>query len=82
MSLRSCRAVEDSVVLFIFENADGVNHKAQGQLTSPLHSSMELWRKKVGQAWPSQALRLSALDFGLPQRRPRVYLVGRQSTHY
>ena len=65
----------------MFENVTGILHKA-GHADAPIVSLQEYIARRLGHTWSIDRLILHALDFGLPQSRPRVYLVLRKSAFF
>jgi DNA (cytosine-5)-methyltransferase 1 len=67
------------LVLFVLGNVEGIRHRAGGSGRAPLGELMD----RLGQALPSHwALSWSVLastDYGLPQSRRRVFVVGRNT---
>lgn len=58
----------------VFEIVTGVLHQA-GDEDAPIVSMQANMASRFGPTWSNDILRLYALDFGLPQGRPRAYLV-------
>ena len=67
---------------FLLENVMGVRFRTRGAEGSPLDAMQELLRARLGGEWAMQRVFAKAADFGLPQSRPRVYLVGRRMAMY
>ena len=66
----------------LLENVMGVTHRPRGADASPLDVMQELLRARLGGQWAMQRIFANAADLGLPQSRPRVYLVARRMTLY
>lgn len=75
-------AAGPQLVFFMLENVTGVTFRPRGASASPLDALQDLLRSKLGSGWSLQRVLVNAADFGLPQSRQRVYLVGRRSQCY
>ncbi len=66
------------LMFFVLENVEGFTHRLRGE---PAASDVLLQRLRVGLAgqWHLDLYHLNTADFGLPQSRRRVYLVGRSA---
>ena len=64
------------LAFFVLENVTGIGKKAKGQDTTPLSRIQALLRSKLEGNWTLRVHTLNAADYGLPQSRNRVYLVG------
>ena len=67
---------------FMLENVMGITHRHQASQTSSLDTLMGNIQRQLGKEWAIQPIVVNALDFGLPQSRKRVYLVGRNLRYY
>ena len=54
------------LMLAVFENVEGINHKLEGEAMSTMDRLRELLYEKLGPVWSFKPLRLNAFDFGLP----------------
>jgi DNA (cytosine-5)-methyltransferase 1 len=68
-----------SLGMFVLENVEALSHKRKGGELSPLKTIMDRLKAGLPENWALGAHVCSALDFGLPQRRRRVYIVGHRS---
>jgi len=82
-STRDCR---DELMFFVLENVQGITHRVRGATGRPESSALDIlihqMRNKLGPTWFLRHMSLNAMDYGLPQSRPRVYLVGRKCKYY
>jgi DNA-cytosine methyltransferase len=63
--------------LFVLENVESLKHKATAGIgESPLNTIMEKLRAGLPEGWVLAAHCCNSLNFGMPQRRGRVYIVG------
>lgn len=76
------RTARQPLIFFLLENVVGVTFRPKGAAGSPLDSLQELLRDRLGQGWVLQRILVNANDYGLPQSRQRVYLVGRRTQCY
>ena len=65
--------------MFVLENVESLQHKNNGVNVSPLNMIMEKLQAGLPEAWVLAAHTCNSLDFGMPQRRSRVYIVGHRS---
>ena len=67
------------LMFFLLENVLGINFKEAGSDEQPALDTLcaEL-RSKLGKSWLVQPMQLNAMDYGLPQSRRRIYIVGRK----
>jgi DNA (cytosine-5)-methyltransferase 1 len=73
------QASTGSLGMFVLENVEALTHKVKGLALSPLQTIMARLQADLPDNWALGAHVCSALDFGLPQRRRRVYIVGHRS---
>ena len=67
------------LMIFVVENVKGMLKKRQGAAEPPIKPVV----RKLEESMPAfeiEVLLLNTLDFGLPQQRPRIYIVGRRRT--
>ena len=74
--------VRDELMLFMLENVLGISFTPADKTRTPLDILLGELRSKLGPAWIVQAIHANALHFGLPQNRPRIYIVGRRAKFY
>ena len=70
------------MLFFVLENVKGITDKASGSSRSPADEIMSALTVGLGHDWTVELIHLNTVDFGLPQRRPRVYFVGRRLSRY
>ena len=70
------------LMFFILENVLGIRHRSAPEEASPLDILMNQLRRRLGEGWAFRPVVANALDYGLPQSRRRVYLVGRKLLWY
>ena len=72
----ACRP-HDALRMFVLENVMGIAHRANGTGQPPLEVIKSELIARLPRGWTVQHWALDARDFGLPQRRSRIYIVGR-----
>ena len=70
-------ATRGRLVAFVIENVEGIAQKPKGQSASPLDVLLAELRSGLRDGWIVEWSVYNTKDFGLPQSRPRVYIVGR-----
>ena len=70
------------LMFFILENVLGIRHRSATEEASPLDILMGQLQRRLGEGWAFRPVVANALDYGLPQSRSRVYLVGRKLQWY
>ena len=77
-------ASRDELMFFLLENVMGISHTPSDESggEAPLHTLVLELQSRLGAAWQVQYVQANALDFGLPQSRPRIYIVGRKAKFY
>ena len=74
----------DELMFFMLENVLGIEFTSSrhpiGQ--TPLDILLRSLRSMLGTAWIVQPVHANAVDYGLPQNRPRIYIVGRKAKFY
>ena len=75
------KSASPPLMFFMVENVMGINHRGQ-QNASPLDSLIHNLQRQLGDGWAIQQSMVNALDFGLPQSRKRIYVVGRNMRWY
>ena len=70
------------LVCFIIEHVKGIARRPGRTGASALDIYMTRLRKELGAQWDITALHLNTLDYGLPHRRHRVYIVGRRVSYF
>lgn len=61
---------------FVLENVMGIDQKANGSAKTPLNIIMDELKDSLPECWKVHHMILDSKDFGLPQSRRRVYIVG------
>jgi site-specific DNA-cytosine methylase len=72
----------EQLMFFVIENVTGILSKTGPNNKSPLHSLLADLRQDLGASWIVTHVVVNTSDYGLPQNRPRVYVVGRNSKFY
>lgn len=70
------------LLFFFLENVPGVGFKPPAGGDTPLDMFKGTLRKMLGNGWIVQHILVNSLDYGLPQSRDRVYIVGRRVKFY
>lgn len=70
------------LMFFLLENVPGIGHRRAGCASTSLSTFLASLRGRLGPAWIIQHVQLNALDYGLPQSRDRVYILGRKAKYY
>ena len=80
----SNRGPRDQLMFFLLENVMGISFlpKHSDALRKPLDILMHELRARLGDAWQGQYVQANSLDYGLPQNRPRIYIVGSMAKFY
>ena len=73
----------DELMFFLLENVAGITHVPSGAVQSPLDTLLLDMRRQLRPAgWLVQYVTANALHYGLPQNRPRIYILGRKVKFY
>ena len=67
----------DTLRLFVLENVRGMGFNREGTQTD-LQTICTRLKRTLGAEWIVRPFELNALQYGLPQNRPRTYIVGRK----
>ena len=72
------------LMFFVLENVPGLAHWTSGQPSSetPLMGITAYLADGLGSGWSIDKVVMNTLDFGLPQRRKRLYITGRRIASY
>ena len=76
------RPSDPELMFFVLENVVGICHKAAGATTSPLDTILDILSQRMGPEWSVQTIRVNTKDYGLPQNRERMYIIGRRANFY
>ena len=71
----------DRLLFFVLENVTGIAFK-QNAGASELDRVCASMKQRLGADWMVRPMELNALHYGLPQSRPRIYIVGRKLSEY
>jgi len=81
--LSSRRQSSQAPLMFaIFENTLGITQRLGGVGEPPLKEFLRKLRNRLGSEWSFSSVHVNSLDFGLPQSRNRVYVLGRRLEFY
>ena len=78
---RQGQATRD-LCFFLLENVAGICFKPNRDKPSALDMLMATLRERLKQHWLISAIRVNTLDYGLPQNRDRIYIIGRRASLY
>ena len=67
---------------FILENVSGICFKPGRDKPSSLDMLLATLRERLKERWLISAIRVNTLNYGLPQNRDRVYIIGRRASLY
>ena len=67
---------------FTLENVAGICFRPNRDRPSALDMVMATLRERLKQHWLISAIRVNTLNYGLPQNRERVYIIGRRASLY
>lgn len=70
------------LMFFMLENVVGISHMSPTLEQSPLDTYMTTLRSRLGSDWQITFARVNTLEYGLPQSRPRIYVLGRRRAFY
>jgi DNA (cytosine-5)-methyltransferase 1 len=72
------------VMFFVLENVPSLDHWRSGQTSSetPAMKIEAYLQDRLGSGWVLEQTVMNTLDFGLPQRRKRLYITGRRMASY
>ena len=80
---RRTREVNQASLMFvIIENTLGITQRPGGVQEPPLKGFLASLRRQLGSEWSFTFMQVNSADFGLPQSRTRVYVVGRRLEFY
>lgn len=80
---RESRGSGHATLMFaVLENTLGITQRAPGEREPPLKKFLASLRSRVGSDWSWTSVIVNSQDFGLPQSRTRVYVVGRNLAFY
>ena len=67
---------------FILENVTGICFKPNRGSPSALDMMLATLRARLKERWLISAIRVNTLNYGLPQNRERIYIIGRRASLY
>ena len=67
---------------FVLENVEGIMKVRTGTAEAPVKLIVRRLQEGLGQDFDIEVLLLNTYDFGLPQSRPRVFIVGRRKAMF
>ena len=67
---------------FLLENVAGICFKPIRDKPSALDMLLATLRERLKEQWLISAIRVNTLNYGLPQNRDRVYIIGRRASLY
>ena len=70
------------LMFVIFENTMGITQRPGGTQEPPLNQFLGILRRQLGSDWSFSHVHVNSADFGLPQSRNRVYVLGRRLEFY
>ena len=76
------RAGHPKLMFVVFENTLGILQRKEGQPLPPLATFKHILSERLGSRWSFHVMKVNSSDYGLPQSRTRVYLVGRNGEFY
>ena len=77
MEIIAYHAEHGNLLLFVLENVVGMSWSTKGSTEKPIDIVVKRLRKTCP-GWAIEVHRVNSLDFGLPQSRTRLYVVGRR----
>ena len=72
----------NELCFFVLENVPGIAFKVNQDTPSALEMLMATLRERLKERWLISAIKVNTLDYGLPQNRERVYVIGRRASLY
>ena len=72
----------DELMFFLLENVMGINFVSHFNQPTALETLLDELRGRLGSTWLVQFVKANAWNYGLPQNRPRIYIVGRKTKFY
>ena len=69
------------LITFVLENVQGIMKRRQGSDEPPVKIITRRLQEGLP-GWDVEVLLVNTMDFGLPQSRPRVYIVGRRKSWF
>ena len=79
---REKRQATSELCFFTLENVPGICHKPKTGNPSALDMLLATLRERLKQQWLISAIKINTLEYGLPQNRERVYIIGRRAKLY
>ena len=79
---RQKRQATRELCFFLPENVPGICFKPNRDKPSALDMLLATLRERLKQQWLFSAIRVNTLNYGLPQNRDRVYIIGRRASLY
>ena len=71
----------DTLMFFALENVRGMGFQREDTQTD-LHAICKLLKRNLGPEWMVRPIELNAVHYGLPQNRPRIYILGRKISKF
>ena len=69
-------------MIFILDNVAGIQNKPCRNIPSPLDNLLAILKDRLKEHWLISATRVNSANYGLPQNRERVYIIGRRANLY
>ncbi len=69
-----------TLMFFVLENVDGLKSRPQGSSRSPCEIIIDELTIGLSSDWVVAAISCNSLNYGLPQRRPRTYIIGHRKS--
>ena len=83
MDIIAWQAGRPKLKCFVLENVMGITNRAKDSNgTAPVTHILARLQSHCGSGWSLQVYKVNSLNFGLPQSRSRVYIVGRRRDAY
>ena len=73
--------LDDRLMFFVLENVTGMAFQPSAE-ASELRIVCALLKRRLGADWMVRPMEINAMHYGLPQNRPRIYIVGRKVSEY
>ena len=71
----------DALMFFVLENVPGMAFQQQNAQTD-LQAICTRLKRNLGSDWMVRPIELNAVHYGLPQNRPRIYILGRKISKF